>query len=158
VPELWTLGHFDALMQSDIPQSVEPRDGYHRCVRLADGRFHLVKPGPLATLFYGGDSILASETFAGLLRELCSHCLDFRCAEIVQIATGERFGTYFEVLPRDKITPESIRNISAQGFHVWRYGSRHLFVTPAVAEEIQKRGFDDISFSPGFTHFAAAAA
>jgi hypothetical protein len=156
--EFWTLGRFDAPMQSDMPQSVETRQGYHRCVRLADGRFHLVKPGPLAHLFYCGDSILASETFAELLREMCSHCLEFRRTEIVQIATGERFGTYFEVIANDKITPESIGKVSAVGFHAWRYGSRHLFVTPAVADEIRKRGFDEITFSPGFSDFAAAAA
>src|SRR5581483_1523648 len=138
-------------MQSDVPQSVARRQGYHRCVRLADGRFHLFKPGPLAHLLYGGDFILASETFAELLRETCSHCLDFRRTEIVQIATGERFGIYFEIIPYDEIAPESIGKVSTVGFHAWRYGSSDLFVTQAVADEIQKRGFDGITFSPGFT-------
>jgi hypothetical protein len=107
-------------------------------------------------LFYGGDFILASETFAELLRELCAPCLDFRRTEIVQIATGERFGTYFEVTPHDKITPESISTVSSAGFHAWRYGSHQLFVTQAVADAIQERGFDEITFSPGFSHYAAA--
>lgn len=142
-------------MQSDIPQSVGTRGGYYRCVRLKDGRFHLVKPGPIPHLFFGGDYILASERCAELLRELCAHCLDFRRTEIVQIATGEMFGTYFEVIPHDKITPESISKVSAAGFHAWRFGNKHLFVTQAVAEEIRKRGFNEITFSPGFSHFTA---
>jgi len=134
-------------MQSDKPQLLETRQGYLRCVRLTDGRFHLVKPGPLSHLIYGGDFILASESFAELLRELCSHCMDFRRTEIVQIATGERFGTYFEIIPHDKITPKDIGTISAVGFHAWHYGRRNLYVTHAVADVIQKRGFDEITVS-----------
>jgi hypothetical protein len=145
-------------MQSDIPQSVGTRGGYFRCVRLRDGRFHLVKPGPIPCLLFGGDYILASESFAELLRELCSHCLDFRRTEIVQIATGEVYGSYFEVIPHDEITPESISKVSAAGFHAWCFGEKHLFVSPAVAEEIRKRGFDEVTFSAGFSHFAAGTA
>lgn len=146
------------VMQPNIPQSVGSRQGSFRCVRLSDGRFHLAWPGPLAHLFNGTDHILVSEDLAKVFRETCAHCLDLRRAEIVQVATGESFGIYFEVIAHDTITLETINKVCADGFHVWRFGNRHLFVTPAVADEIRKRGFDGISFSPGFSHFAAATA
>ena len=145
-------------MRSDIPQSIEARNGSYRCVRLSDGRFHLVKPGPLADLFYGGGHILASEVFAGVLRETCAHCLDLRRTELVQIATGEIFGIYYEVLPHDEFTPDDIDRVPALGFHAWHFQRAHLFVSPTVAEVIRQRGFDDLSFSPGFSRFAGAAA
>src|SRR6266516_7432900 len=100
-------------MRSDIPQSIEIRNGSYRCVRLSDGRFHLVKPGPLAHLYYGGDHVLASEAFAGVLRETCAHCLDLRCTELVQIATGETFGNCYEVLPHDEFTPHDADRVRA---------------------------------------------
>jgi hypothetical protein len=145
-------------MQSNIPQSIETRDGSYRCVRLTDGRFHLLKPGPLAHLFIGGDHILVSEKFAEVLRETCAHCLDLRRTELVQLATGEIFGIYYEVIPHDEVTPEDVDRVRASGFHVWHFGRANLFVSAAVVEQMQQRGIDGISFSPGFSRFAGAAA
>jgi hypothetical protein len=127
-------------------------------MRLPDGRFHLFKSGPLVNLFHGGDHILVSEAFAAVLRDTCSHCLDLRSTELVQVATGETLGNYYEVLPRDEFTPEDVDTARSLGFHAWHFRREHLFVSSEVAERIRQRGFDDLSFSPGFSQFAGAAA
>jgi hypothetical protein len=108
-------------VHSDTPYHVEAKNSSYRCVRLADGRFHLVRPGPLAHLFYGGDHILVSEALAAVLRDTCSHCLDLRRTELVQVATGETFGIYCEVLPRDEFTPEGLDTVRSSGFHAWHF-------------------------------------
>ena len=149
---------FQSPMQSEAPQYIEGKNSSHRCVRLRDGRFHLVRPGPLTALFYGGDHILVSEPLAAVLRDTCAHCLELHRTEIVQVASGESFGIYYEVRPHEELTPEDIDRVSASGFHAWHFRRAHLFVSPEVAERIRQRRFDDISFSPGFSRFAGALA
>ena len=144
-------------MKPDAPYFVETRNGSGRCVRLQDGRFHLVRPGPLTNLFYGSDHILVSESFADSLRDLCAQCLELQRRELVQIATGERFGYYYEVLPYDEITPTNMSSLHVSGCHAWHFGRSHLFVTPTVIEHIEQRGIGELSYSLGFSRFAVAA-
>jgi len=144
-------------MKPDVPYFVETKNGSDRCVRLQDGRFHLFWPGPLTNLFYGTDHILVSEAFADVLRDVCVHCLDLRCTELVKAVTGERFGYYYEVLPYDEITPADINSVRASGCHAWHFCRRHLFVSPTVIEYIRQRGIGELSYSLGFSRFAGAA-
>jgi len=109
-------------------------------------------------MFHGGDHIIVSEPFAAVLREACVHCMDLRGTELVQVATGETFGSYFEVLAHDEFTPEDVGTVHASGLHAWHFRREHLFVSPDLAERIRQRGLDGISFSPGFSRFAGAAA
>lgn len=149
--------HPNQLRQSDAPLFVESRQGSGRCVRLQDERFHLIRPGPLAQLFYGNGHILVSEAFAAVLRDTCADCMELRRAEIVQVATGESFGYYYEVLPHDELVPAGVGSVKAAGCHVWHFDRSNLFVSPLVVEHIKQRGIGDLLFSPGFSRFAAAA-
>jgi hypothetical protein len=106
-------------------------------MRLHDGRFQLFKSGPLAHLFHGGDHILVSDAFAAVLRDTCAHCLDLRRTELVQIASGETFGSYDEVIQHDEFTPDDLDTVHASGFHAWHFRRVHLFVSPEVAERIR---------------------
>ena len=143
-------------MKSDVPQHVTMREGLLRCVRLSDGRFHLVRGGQLVDLFSGGNHILVSETLASVLRTVCAHCIEFRPTELVQIAEGEKLGNYYELLPHHEFTPDD-RDVDASDFHAWHFRQGNLFVSPKVAEILQERGFQDLSFSPGFTEFAGSS-
>jgi hypothetical protein len=143
--------------RSDIPVHVGVEPGAAWCVRLDDGRFHVVRAGRMGNLFDGGGDILASEALAGVLRETCSHCVEFRRTELVQVATGERFGTFYEICPREEVTPDLIGKVDATGLHAWRFGRAHLFVSPKVAEGIQKEAFADLVFSPGFSAFGGGS-
>ena len=145
-------------MHADTPYCVEARHSSDRCVRLQDGRFHLVRPGPLCHLFHGSEYILASEALADVLRETCADCLDLRRTEVIQVVTGEIFGIYYEVSPHDEFTPADVGRVHASGFHAWHFHRTDLFVSPKVAETISQRGFDDISFSQEFSRFAGAVA
>lgn len=126
-------------------------------MRLSDGRFHLFADGPMAQMFYGGH-IIVSETFAAVLRDTCAHCLDLRRTELLQIATGKTLAVYYEVLPQDEITPGEVGAVRSSKFHAWHFKREHLFVSPAVAEQIRERGVGGISFSPGFSRFAGTGA
>jgi hypothetical protein len=145
-------------MESETPQHIAVKNGMQRCVLLPDGRFHLVTPGPLVDLFYGGSHILVSESLASVLREVCPHCAEFRPTELVQIATGEKFGTYYQVLPHEEFTPEDIESVRTSGPHAWHFRGAHLFVSPKVAAIIRQRGFKELSFSLAFSEFAGAEA
>src|SRR5215204_5340808 len=139
------------------PQHVVAKNGTRRCVRLKDGRFHLVQPGPLVPLFSGGNHIVASETFAAVLRETCAHSVDLRETEVVQLATGETFGRYYEVRPHEEIFPENINQVQVSGCHVWHFRHGELFVSPSLAELVRQRGITELIFSPSFTGFAGSA-
>jgi hypothetical protein len=143
-------------MESDAPQHVTVKEGLLRCVRLPDGRFHLVRGGPLVDLFYGGNHVLLSEALASVLRAACAHCAEFRPTELVQVAKGEKLGTYYELLPRDEFTPDDI-GLDASDLHVWHFRGGHVFVSPKVAEILRERGFQNLCFSPAFRNFAGGA-
>src|SRR5688572_27625395 len=141
----------------EVPVHFGMKPGAPWCVRLDDGRFHVVWPGRMGNLFDCGDDILVSEALAAVLRETCSHCVECRATELVQVATGERFGTVYEICPREEITPELIQKVDATGLHAWRFGRAHLFVSPKVAELIRKEAFADLVFSPGFSAFGGGS-
>jgi hypothetical protein len=142
------------LLQSNVPYCVEAECGADRCVRLQDGRFHIIWTGLLGNLFYGSRYILASEPFADLLRSSCASCLDLRPTELVQATHRDTFGVYYEIMPHAEVTPENVKRVSVSGLHAWHFHQTHLFVSPGLARLIRKQGFDDLSFSPGFSRFA----
>jgi hypothetical protein len=142
---------------TETPQHIAAKDGSFRCVRLRDGRFHLIRPGPLPHLFYGGNHILVSETFAPVFRNTCAHCVDLRCTELVQVATGETLGRYYEVQPHKEILPGNISQVQVSGYHAWHFRHGELFVSPAVVGHIIQQGIAGLSFSPGFSKFAGTA-
>jgi hypothetical protein len=138
------------------PYNVETKEGSSRCVILEDGRFHLFSSGPLTNLFSGNGNILVSEDFACVLNERCAHCIELRRTELVQIATGQVFGIYYEVKPFDEITPESITTLQVIGCRAWHFNSSYLFVSPMVMEFIKKQGITGLSFSLGFSRFVGS--
>jgi hypothetical protein len=142
------------LLQSNVPYCVEAECGADRCVRLQDGRFHIIWTGLLGNLFYGSRYILASEPFADLLRSSCASCLDLRSTELVQATNRDTIGVYYEIMPHAEVTPENVKRVSVSGLHAWHFHQTHLFVSPGLARLIRKQGFDDLSFSPGFSRFA----
>ena len=143
--------------RSEVPVHVGAAAGAAWCVRLEDGRFHVVRAGRMRNLFDCGGDILVSEALADVFRETCSHCVEFRTTELVQVATGESFGTVCEICPQEEITPELIGKVDVTGMRAWRFGRAHLFVSPKVAERIRKGAFADLVFSPGFSEFAGGS-
>jgi hypothetical protein len=107
----------------------------------------------LAPLLFGGDLIAASEAFSAVLQETCAHCLHFRRTELVQVVTGEVFGVYDEVFPKDELSPDNIPLVRAPLLHAWHFQHAYLFVSPDVAAHIRKQGFIGFSFSAGFSQF-----
>src|SRR5688572_26574567 len=103
----------------EVPVHVGMKPGAAWCVRLDDGRFHVVRAGRMGNLFDCGNDILVSEALAAVLREACSHCVEFRPTELVQVATGESFGTFYEICPREEIAPDGIQKEDASGWHAW---------------------------------------
>jgi hypothetical protein len=110
--------------------------------------------GLLGNLFYGSRYILASEALADLLRSTCASGIDLRSTELVQATNRDTFGIYYEIMPHTEITPENVKRVPATGLHAWHFHQTHLFVSPGLARVIRKQGFEDLSFSPGFSHFA----
>jgi hypothetical protein len=146
------------ILQPNVPYCVEAECGADRCVRLQDGRFHLMWTGLLGNLFYGSRYILASEPFADLLRSSCVSCLDLRPTELVQATNRDTLGIYYEIMPHTEISPENVKRVPTSGLHAWHFHQTHLFISPQLAQLIRKLGFNDLSFSPGFSCFAGIEA
>jgi hypothetical protein len=84
--------------------------------------------------------------------------LELRRTELVQVATGKLFGTFYEVLARDEFTPQDVERVPETGACAWHFRRSHLFVSTEVAQRIQQQGFYDLTFSPAFSGFAGASA
>jgi len=146
------------ILQPNVPHCVEAECGADRCVRLQDGRFHLMWSGLLGNLFYGSRYILASEPLADFLHGACGSCLDLRPTELVQATNRDTFGIYYEIMPHAAITPENVKRVPTSGLHAWHFLQTHLFVSPPLARLLRKQGFPDLTFSPAFSRFAGVEA
>lgn len=103
----------------------------------------------MASLFYGGDHLLVNEVMAEILWETCDHCVDLIPTEIVNSATAEHFGKYYELMPREEVTPGKLPALAVNEFHAWRRGQGALMVSPPLADALRRGGIDDLRFSTG---------
>jgi len=62
----------------------------------------------------------------------------------MNIATGEEWPDYFELIPLQKIRYPEHPDVS--GYQIWHNGLSTLFVSPSLKDEITRCGIADLRF------------
>lgn len=123
------------------------------CARQSDGRFHVCQPGIAPIIVTGYEHILIKDPVFSVLQELCSDSAEFKEATVMQVVKGDTFEGYYEVIPHEEVTPETIKKVDGSGCKLWHFNKKYLFVSNAVRNELFKLNNQNLSFTPGFCHF-----
>jgi hypothetical protein len=121
--------------------------------RLKDGRFQIVRDGPLPDLMTGHRYILASD---GLLATLLEFGAEVTATPAILYHPVSRVesGGYQELHVARGVEPLTAAAMASQGGSLWVYNERHLFVSAALRRRLAER-FRELTFSEGFSEFAA---
>jgi hypothetical protein len=124
-----------------------------KCARLQDGRFHVFKSGIASNLITGHEFILAFGPLATIISKTCQSLVEVQPAVVIRISTGEKWPDYYELKPLQEIRPYELPDASC--YQVWHLDHSELFVSPELKNEITRSGIANLSFSPGWSGFAA---
>src|SRR4051812_19615807 len=85
------------------PFHVTSREPAASCVRLRDGRLHVISGSGFPDLLDGPEYILVSRALADVLRNVCGTSIKVVAVEVINVATGETITQgHFDVIPHDE--------------------------------------------------------
>jgi hypothetical protein len=121
--------------------------------RTQDGRFHVYRDGNDSVLITGVDFILVRKPLKELLEPLLGDQLLVRPADVLNIATGQLYPGYFEVIVHN-IDRNLVPRLKGEGAVTNWY--QCLVVSADVKREIENTRIEGLSFSDDFCLLRAA--
>ena len=112
------------------------------------------KSGEPVILLTGSDFILVQDQILSILNKTCANKAEFKEANVMQTVKGKTWNGYYEIIPHEEISPDTIDCIDYSGFNIWHFDRKYLFVSLAVKNELLNSNIKGVSFTPGFFGFA----
>lgn len=138
-----------------LPYCMSCTDQHALLYPLADGRFQIMEPAPLAPLMIGHEYVLVERELAEYLRDLDLPRLDVVDAVIYQPRTGEEIRTHERLVVGQRFSSDLIRDLNLDGERLLLMDNRWLFVSPPLKERLERSRFQYLRFSEGLREFAA---
>jgi len=143
--------HMPLLVEALQPSSMQ-------VARLGNGSFHVYVAGAAPLLLCFSDGLLVRGPLEELLRIHCAGSATFIPAIFSNAEQGAAQSAYVECVPHEEVKPESIASLSGPGFKVWHHARGSMFLSEALVREVQQYEWSkSLSFTPGFSRFAAGA-
>ncbi|MFG6485638.1 hypothetical protein ACG04R_03080 [Roseateles sp. BYS78W] len=130
----------------------EPAVGLYE---LADGRFQLIKQGPIAPLMTGYRHLLVESSLAEFLQCLPIERVRYEPAVLVNRGTGEEHRTHSRIVVSQFFRPDDLRDIPLEGMRILTMNDEYFFVTAELKNALEASPFQYLQFSEGLSNFAA---
>jgi hypothetical protein len=124
---------------------------------LDDGRFQLIKDGPIAPFMYGPDYFLITRELANLLEELDIPRVHFEPAVIWDRGINQEHRTHVRLVVSQWFSVDQIKDLDLDGYRLLTLGDEYLFVSPTLKEKLDASDFKYLCFSEGLSEFACAS-
>lgn len=122
---------------------------------MGSGRFELVRGSDIPPLIPGYEFLLVVNELADFLRTLGIEGVRFEDAILYDPRTGAEARTHTCLRVPGSPAGGDIRDLS-DGYRMLATADQHYFVSPALKEALEAKGFDYLRFSEGFSGYCAA--
>ncbi len=120
--------------------------------QLQDGRFQLIKQGPLDSKMVGYKYVLVKNSVADYLHSLGIERVTFKPAIVWNRASDTEDLSYTQVLVNHHFNTEDINDLDIEGSQFLIMDQRYLFVTPGLKSKLEKSSLG-WTFSAGLSSF-----
>lgn len=123
--------------------------------QLSDGRFQLIKDGPIAPFMCGRGYCLMEKDLTDFLLKLDIPGIGFESATIWHRSHDIEYEGYFNMLVEHFIDNSSLNELDTSGLKFFSMNDTFLFVTPRLKQILTNSPYSYLHFSEGFSEFAA---
>ncbi len=121
--------------------------------QLSDGRFQLIKDGPISPFMCGPGYYLIEKDLVDFLLELDISGTRFESATIWHRSLDIEYRGYFNMLVEHFIDNSSLNELDTNGLKFFSMNDTFLFVTPRLKQILTNSPFSYLRFSEGFSEF-----
>jgi hypothetical protein len=125
---------------------------------LNDGRFQLIDQTPVSPFMAGRGYLLVEQALADCLRHTGVEGVAYESAVLFNPATGEECHSHIRVRVAQVFRDHQLRDLNLSGRRMLTLNDQYYFVSQELLSVLQAGSFPYLSFSEGFSRFAANAA
>ena len=124
---------------------------------LEDGRFQMLKSGPIAEFASGYQYLLLGRILSKYFKSLDVPQVTYQPVVIMNRVTGEQIRSHTRVFVHRTIRQDEIKSLSLEGRHLLVMNGEHFFVSPTLKFALEANEFPYLQFTEGLSAFASAA-
>lgn len=140
-----------------LPYLVTSNEDSVALLELADGRFQMLQPGPVARFASGYQYLLMDRTLAKYLKSLKVPHVTFAPVAVLNRTTGEEHHLHTRVIVGRTFSLNEVKSLSLDGLQMFSLNGEHFFVSPSLKFALEANEFSYLDFSEGLSGFEGAA-